>query len=244
VPHHLVDVADAGEAYSAARYVAEAEKAIAGIVARKRRVVIAGGTGLYLRALRFGLVDAPPRDDGLRRQLLDEEAKRPGILHLKLRAVDPKSAERLPPRDHVRIVRALEVYERTGQPLGELHAAHARAPRHDVRVLVLDPPPEVLLQRIAVRVEIMLAGGLIDETRQLADRHGRQARPLHSVGYHEVLQYLDGALAFPQLQDAIVSSTRRYARRQRVWFKKEPEARFFADDERLESAIFSDPGRE
>jgi tRNA dimethylallyltransferase len=237
VPHHLVDVVEAGEVYSAARYVEEAERAIADIFARGKRVVLVGGTGLYLRALRFGLVEAPPRDDMLRRQLLDEEARRPGILHLKLRTVDPRTAERLPPRDHVRIVRALEVYELTGRPLGELHAAHARAPRHDVRVLVLDPPPDVLLQRIAMRVEIMLAGGLIDETRRLVDRHGRQARPLHSVGYHEVLQYLDGALTFPQLQPAMVSATRRYARRQRVWFKKEPEARFFADVERLESAI-------
>jgi tRNA dimethylallyltransferase len=238
VPHHLVDVADAGEMYSAARYVAEADKAIAG--AQGKSIVIAGGTGLYLRALRFGLVEAPPRDDELRRRLLDEEAKRPGILHLKLRAVDPASANRLPPRDLVRIVRALEVHELTGQPLGELHAAHARAPRHQVRVMVLDPPPDVLVQRIAMRVEIMLAGGLIDETRQLTDRWGREARPLHSVGYHEVLQYLDGGLPFPQLQDAIVTSTRRYARRQRVWFKKEPEARFFADAERLETAIFND----
>jgi tRNA dimethylallyltransferase len=106
-----------------------------------------------------------------------------------------------------------------------------------MRVMVLDPPPDALLSRITVRVEIMLAGGLIDETKRLADRHGRSARALHSVGYHEVLQYLDGGLAFPQLQPAIVTATRRYARRQRVWFKKEPEARFFADAEQLAAAI-------
>ena len=237
VRHHLVDVAEAGELYSAARYVEEAERAIADIRARGKRVVLVGGTGLYLRALRFGLVDAPARDEALRRELYDEEARRPGILHLKLRAVDPLSAERLPPGDLQRIVRALEVHRLSGRPLGELHAEHGHAPRHEVRVMVLDPPPDALLQRIAVRVEIMLAGGLIDETRRLADRHGRQARPLHSVGYHEVLQYLDGGLGFPQLQPAIVAATRRYARRQRVWFKKEPEARIFADAERLEAAI-------
>lgn len=237
VRHHLVDVAEAGELYSAARFADEAERAIAEIRARGKRVVLVGGTGLYLRALRFGLVDAPPRDEALRQQFLDEEALRPGILHLKLRSVDPRSAERLPPRDLQRIVRALEVHELTGKPLGELHAEHARTPRHDLRVMVLDPPPDVLLSRIAVRVEIMLAGGLIDETKRLVDRYGRSARPLHSVGYHEVLQYLDGALAFPQLQPAIVTATRRYARRQRVWFKKEPEARCFSDVERLASAI-------
>jgi tRNA dimethylallyltransferase len=237
VPHHLVDVADAGESYSAARYVEEAERAIAGIRARQKRVVIVGGTGLYLRALRFGLVDAPPRDDELRKRLLDEEAARPGSLHLQLRAVDPASAERLPPRDLVRIVRALEVHQLTGRPLGQLHAEHARTPRHDTQVMVLDPPPDQLLSRIAVRVEIMLAGGLIDETRRLVGRHGREVRPLHSVGYHEVLQYLDGKLTAAQLGPAIVTATRRYARRQRVWFKKEPGARFFADPERLSAEI-------
>jgi tRNA dimethylallyltransferase len=233
VPHHLVDVAEASDPFSAARYVEAADGAIADITARGKKVVLVGGTGLYLRALRFGLVDAPPRDEALRKRLYDEEAARPGGLHLKLRAVDPDSAARLPARDLVRIVRALEVYELTGQALGKLHAGHQRVPRHPARVLVLDPPADLLLQRITVRVEIMLAGGLIEETRRLADRHGRDARPLHSVGYHEVLQYLDGALRFPQLAPAIVNATRKYARRQRVWFKKEPEARFHSDPERL-----------
>jgi len=233
VPHHLVDVAEADESYSAARYVSEAEHAIADVVARNRRVVICGGTGLYLRALRFGLVDAPPRDDELRKRLYDEEAARPGILHLKLRSVDPETAARLPSRDLVRIVRALEVHELTGQPLSKLHADHARTPRHPMRVLVLDPPLDQLTARITVRVEIMLAGGLIDETRKLVDRHGREARPLHSVGYAEVLQYLDKRLTAAQLGPAIVQSTRKYARRQRVWFKKEPEAELFSDVERL-----------
>jgi tRNA dimethylallyltransferase len=233
VRHHVVDIAGAEEAYSAARYVAEADRAIADITARKRRVVICGGTGLYLRALRFGLVDAPPRDEELRKRLYDEEAARPGILHVKLRSVDPETAARLPSRDLIRIVRALEVHELTGEPLGKLHAQHARTPRHAMRVLVLDPPMDQLMARITVRAEIMLGGGLIDETRRLVDRHGRDARPLHSVGYAEVLQYLDKRLTAAQLGPAIVQSTRKYARRQRVWFKKEPEARFFSDVERL-----------
>ena len=233
VPHHLVDVAEADQLYSAARYVEEADRAIADVTGRGHRVVLVGGTGLYLRALRFGLVDAPPRDEAVRRRLYDEEAARAGSLHLKLRAVDPQTAARVPPRDLVRIVRALEVHELTGEALGARHAEHERRPRHAVRVLVIDPPADQLLQRIAVRVEIMLAGGLIDETRRLAARYGHAARPLHSVGYHEVLQYLDGALTFAQLQPAIIQATRRYARRQRVWFKKEPEARFFDDAEQL-----------
>lgn len=229
VAHHLIDVVEADQPFSAARYVELADRAIEEAHARGHRALVVGGTGLYLRALRFGLVDAPARDEALRRRFLDEEAARPGILHLKLRAADPESAARLAPRDLVRIVRALEVHELTGVPLSRLHAAHARAPRHPDRVLVLDPPDEALLSRIAVRVEIMVAGGLIDETRRLAARFGHTARPLAAVGYAEVLQYLDGRLRFEQLAAAVVRSTRKYARRQRTWFKKEPGAEFFRD---------------
>jgi tRNA dimethylallyltransferase len=240
VRHHLIDVAEADELYSAARYAEEAERAISDILGRGRRVVVAGGTGLYLRALRFGLVEAPPRDEVLRQRLLDEEMRRPGILHLRLRAVDPKTAARVAPRDLVRIVRALEVHELTGFALGQLHAVHARTSRHPMRVLVLDPPLELLLARIQVRAEIMLAGGLIEETRQLLQRWGSARKPLHSVGYAQVLQYLAGQLPFPELAPAIVQATRKYARRQRVWFKKEPQARRFAAAEELHAAALAD----
>jgi tRNA dimethylallyltransferase len=233
VPHHVIDVADAVDAFSAARYVELADRAIADIRARGRRVVVAGGTGLYLRALRYGLVDAPPRDEALRSRLLDEEQRRPGALHLRLLRVDPAAAARIAARDLVRVVRALEVYELTGQALSAHHAAHAPVERSPMRLAVLDPPPDVLAARIAVRVEIMLAGGLVDETRRLRARWGAASRPLGAVGYQEVGRFLDGELGFEALAPAIVAATRHYARRQRTWFKKEPGATAFGDPERL-----------
>jgi tRNA dimethylallyltransferase len=237
VPHHLVDTLAPDETYSAARYAEDADRAIADIRARGRRVLIVGGTGLYLRALRFGLFAAPPRDEALRQRLYDEEQRTSGILHLKLRAVDPKAAERIAPADLVRLVRALEVHTLTGVPLSEHHARHAPTPRHPIEVLLLDPDRQALEARIAARVDVMLAGGLVDETRRIRSKWGGQVSGLQSVGYAEVCQMLDGTLAANALPDAIFRSTRRYARRQRTWFNKEPEARRFAHPDELGRAI-------
>jgi tRNA dimethylallyltransferase len=237
VPHHLVDRLPPDESYSAARYAEDADRAIADISARGRRVLIVGGTGLYLRALRFGLFAAPPRDDALRERLLDEEARTSGILHLKLRAVDPRAAKRIAPADLVRLVRALEVHTLTGVPLSEHHAQHRPVPRHAIEVMLLDPPRDRLESRIAARVDVMLAGGLVDETRRIRKEWGTEVAGLSSVGYAEVCQLLDGRLAANALPDAIFRSTRRYARRQRTWFNKEPGARRFASPDELGRAI-------
>lgn len=233
VPHHLIDVAEPDEPFSAARYAALADRAIAEIAARGRPVIVVGGTGLYLRALRWGLVDAPPRDDALRAQLYAEEAARPGALHARLAAVDPEAAGRLAPRDLVRVVRALEVHALTGRPISAHHAAHAPRERHPMQVFVLDPPRDVLDRRIAARTDEMLAAGWVDETRRLAARYGRAVAPLGAVGYREILMFLEGALAEAELRPAIVRATRHYARRQRTWFRKEREVTFFADADAL-----------
>jgi tRNA dimethylallyltransferase len=237
VPHHLIDRLDANQAYSAARYVEDADTAIAAIAARGRRVLVVGGTGLYLRALRFGLFAAPPRDDALRARLYAEEQQRPGGLHLNLRSKDPESAARIAPADLVRIVRALEVLELTGVTLSRHHAAHRPVARHPIEVLLLDPPNDLLQARIAARVDVMLAGGLVEETRRVRDRWGSDVSALRSVGYHEVCQLFDGDLRASELAPAIIRATRQYARRQRTWFKKEPGARRFADAVELSRAI-------
>ncbi|MDB4966239.1 MAG: tRNA dimethylallyltransferase [Myxococcales bacterium] len=237
VRHHLVDLLPPDQTYSAARYADDADRAIADIRARHKRVLIVGGTGLYLRALRFGLFAAPPRDDELRQRLLAEEAAEPGCLHRKLREVDPPAATRIAPADLVRLVRALEVHALTGVPLSQHHAEHRPAPRHPVEVMLLDPPRDTLDSRIASRVDVMLAGGLVDETRRIRAQWGHDVSGLSSVGYAEVSLLLDGKLAASELPTAIVRSTRRYARRQRTWFKKEAGARRFANATDLTRAI-------
>jgi tRNA dimethylallyltransferase len=229
VRHHLIDVAEPDELFSAARYAQLADQAIAAARARGRGVLIVGGTGLYLRALRFGLFAAPPRDEDMRARLRALEAAEPGALHHRLKEVDPPTAARLQPRDLQRIIRALEVFELTGVPLTQHHAAHVRTERHPIIVVVLDPPLEVLRQRIAARTGAMLAAGLVDETRALLQRYGRELGPLGAVGYREVVAQLLGERPGAGLAADITASTVKYARRQRTWFRKEAGATRLCD---------------
>ena len=237
VPHHLVDVVAPDEVYSAARWASAADAALAEIAARGRPALVVGGTGLYFRALRFGLMEAPPRDDTLRAQLYAEEEAAPGKLHARLTAVDPAAAARIAAADRVRLVRALEVHALTGVPLSQHHAQHRPEERHPMQVLVLEPPFEWLEPRIAQRTSEMLAAGLVAETQRVRARWGPSLPGLGAVGYAEVCQFLDGQLTEAQLAPAIVRATRRYARRQRTWFRKEPGALRFAHPDELTRAI-------
>jgi tRNA dimethylallyltransferase len=225
IPHHLIDVVEPDEPFSAARYVELADAAIGDLLRRGKKVVLVGGTGLYLHALRWGLFDAPPRDDELRARLTAEEEAAPGSLHARLREVDPDAAERIGPRDLVRIVRALEVHELTGRPISVHHAEHKPVERHPMRVVVLDPPQVWLAGRILTRAHQMIDAGLKIEAERAFARWGR-IQPLQALGYREVGLMLDGKLKEEELVRAIASATVKYARRQRTWFKKEPDVLF------------------
>jgi tRNA dimethylallyltransferase len=232
VPHHLVDVAAPDEGFTAARYVELADAAIADCARRRRPVIVAGGTGLYLRALVHGLFASPPPDPSLRERIKAEAAAHGWpLLHARLAAIDPDAAARIAPVDPVRIERALEVYEQTGVPISRLQAEHARAAadRYPSRIYVIDPPAPVLEERIAARTDRMLAAGLVEETRRLAARWGREVKPLGALGYKEALAFLDGGLGAAELREAIRLATRRFAKRQRTWFRKEPAATWIAD---------------
>jgi tRNA dimethylallyltransferase len=224
VPHHLIDVAAPDEIFSAARYAALADDALASIAERGRPALIVGGTGLYLRGLRFGLVDAPPRDEALRAELYAEERAEPGRLHRRLAEVDPHSARRLAPADLVRVVRALEVERLTGRTLHAHHAAHQPRPRHQMTVLVLDPPLAVLRPRIVERTAEMLRLGLLEEVRAIVETYGPELPALTAVGYRQAAAHIRGELPVTELSRAIERATIAYARRQRTWFKKEVDA--------------------
>jgi tRNA dimethylallyltransferase len=223
-PHHLIDVLEPTDSADAMRYAQLADAAIASIAARRRLPIVVGGTGLWIRALLRGLVDLPPVDPEIRRRL--EEAVRIAgspAAHDRLRTVDPRTAAVVHPNDALRIVRALEVHAQTGEPLGELRAAHALGvPRYQAVFIVLDVPVPTLKERIAIRVDGMLTAGLIEETRGIVDRHGEDIRPLKSVGYRQVLEHLQRDTALEELRREINAATRVYARRQRTWFKNEP----------------------
>ena len=169
--------------------------------------LLVGGTGLYLRALRFGLFAGPPQDAALREKLYAEETAQPGALHARLAELDPPTAARLHKNDALRLVRAIEVYERTGKTLADHHAAHAPVTRHALRVLVIDPPGELLHERIAARTHAMLAAGWRDETQTLRARYGDNINALQAVGYRQLVDVLTDRAPAAGLTTAIIAAT-------------------------------------
>jgi tRNA dimethylallyltransferase len=224
VPHHLIDVLDAGEAIDAARYAALADAAIASVQARGHVPVIVGGTGLWLRALLRGLVLVPPKDAALRTQLEAAFDADPGASYAQLRTVDPISAARIHRNDKLRVVRALEVHAQTGEALGALRREHAHgAPRHRALLIALDLEDPHYGEAIEARTRGMFERGLLAEVEQLVARHGKSARPLQSVGYRQVLEHLEHGVALDETQRRVVQATRLYARKQRNWARTEPD---------------------
>ena len=230
VPHHLISIVEPLEPFSAARFQALADQAIAEIRQRGKQVLVVGGTGLYLRILLHGVVAAPPADPALREQL-QARAERDGkeALHRALAEVDPESAARIPVNDLVRTIRALEIHALTGRTAAEWRKAHGFAPdRYPFRLFVLDPPRDALYRAIDARTHAMFEGGLLEEVERLVRLGYRDAAPMRSVGYREALLHLEGKLSREDAERLAAQATRHYAKRQLTWFRKEPGARFVA----------------
>ncbi len=219
IPHHLLDVADPWEIYSAGRFHADAGRALGEIAARGRPSVVCGGTGLYLRVLERGLFAGPGRDPRARDALLAEGATIGApVLHERLRAADPAVASRLHPNDLRRIVRALEVLAVTGRPLSSWQAEARPLLPPDAPVVVLTREDEDLRRRIAVRLEKMMAAGFRAEVEGLlADPRGLAPEPAAAVGYRELAEHLRGRATLPSTLEAIRRRTWQFTRRQRIW---------------------------
>ena len=222
VPHHLIGFLDPHERYSAARFASDALAAIARIQARGKRAIVAGGTGFYLRALAGDVTLGAAYDPALRERLAREaRVHPPEVLHAWLGTRAPARAAALGPGDTYRIVRALEI---ALAPDGSANCGHPslRVAGIPFVKLVLDVEPEVLETRIAARVATMLAAGLVDE----AERIGPEAVAADAVGYPQALAFLAGWLGERDLAALLFRATRRYAKRQRTWFRSEPGVRF------------------
>lgn len=222
VPHHLIDVAEPDEGYDAGRFAREATVAIRGVRGRGRAPILCGGSGLYLRALADGMPDLPEPDPARRAQLQEEaEGRGDAEMHEELSSLDPTVAARVAVGDRRRVLRALEVFRQTGRPLGEWQAEHARRPRpFEVLTVVLSPSLESLEARIRARTEQMWAQGLVEETQSILDRgFSGDLASLQSIGYREAQAFLQGELSAEAAIDAIVLSSRQYAKRQRTWFR-------------------------
>lgn len=231
IPHHLIDIVAPVEPYSAAQYATDAAQVVRDVHRRGRLPILVGGTGFYYRALTRGLFPGPGRDVGLRARL-EVVRQRRGIewLHRWLQTVDPPSGTRIHARDAVRVIRALEVYLLTGRPLTE-HFAKTRSPLgDDVRVVPigLSLPSADIASRVAQRVETQFAAGVVDEVRRIvASGVPPSAHPFTGLVYKEVLELLQGVRDEAATRALIVRENREYARRQLIWFRKEPNLRWF-----------------
>ena len=222
--HHLIDCVDISQPFSVADYQSLADTAIADIQSRGKRGLLVGGAGLYFRAIVDGLFEGPGADTA-RRERLEREAAQHGVnvLHDRLRACDPMSADRIHPNNIVRVIRALEVYELTGIPMSEHQRQwHPEKQRYPFIAFGLTMPRALLYRRIEQRVDVMLANGLIAEVESLlAAGYARETVALQSFGYRELIAYLDGECTYLEAVQQLKQNTRRFAKRQLTWFRKD-----------------------
>jgi tRNA dimethylallyltransferase len=233
IPHHLIDIVDPSEDYSLARYVNEAADQIAEVQLRNHEVLFVGGTPLYLKGLLRGIFDGPPADKDFRQELLNRvKNKPPEFLHGLLGKVDPASAAKLHPNDIRRIVRALEVFEKTGTPMSHFQKQfEVGTPAEDCNVYVLQMPRKELYAKIDKRVDRMMYDGFYDEVKVLSDRKVPMSHTARqALGYKELLDYIEGKQSLYQAVELIKQNTRNFAKRQETWFRSLCECRFTPAD--------------
>jgi tRNA dimethylallyltransferase len=237
IPHHLVDLVEPDEVFTAGEYRRRALDVLEDVRQRAKLPIITAGTGLYLRALLEGLADAPERSEELRERLRKKaEQHGPGHLHRVLARMDKEAASKIAPRDTQKIIRAIEIRRLAGKPVGEIHRG-GRSPLegYSIRKIGLQPPRDALYDRINARVEAMIGAGWIEEIRGLTARGvPAGAKPFQFIGYSDLRTCLEGGQGAKE--DAIKriqQSTRQFSKRQITWFRKEPDVawlRDFGDD--------------
>ncbi len=229
ITHHLIDIVDPDEPFTAGEYARRARAALAEVSSRGRLPVVAGGTGFYLRALLEGLFSGPSRNEELRKRLLAREAKRPGSLHRLLRRFDPASAERIHSRDVHKVVRAVEVCLLSRRPISVVFAeGRNRLEGYRALKIGLTPPRDELYRRVDLRCQKMFEAGLVEEVRRILSLgFPPDSKPLESHGYRQALQYIRGDLSLNEAVFHAQKNTRRYAKRQWTWFRQERDLEWF-----------------
>ena len=227
IPHHLIDILNPDEHFTAGDYARASRRIVSEIAARGRVPIVAGGTGFYLRAFLHGLFQGPQRDEDLRQRLA---SRRPGSLHRVLVRLDPAAAARIHPNDTNKLIRALEVCLIERRPMTELFSDKASQKLQGFRVSIagLDPDRAELTNRIATRCARMFERGLVDEVRRiLAIGFDPASKALLSIGYREACLHLQGEISFAEALEKTQIATRQYAKRQRTWFRREAGVQWF-----------------
>ena len=232
IAHHLMDLCEPDEVFTAGDYRRCALQAFADLRARKIPPILTAGTGLYLRALLEGLADAPQRSEELRARLRHTaELRGPDHLHRVLARLDPESAARISARDTQKIIRAIELRLLTGKPMGEIHrSGRAALQGYEIIKIGLLPPRAALYARIHARTDAMLASGWLEEVRALvASGVPADAKAFQFIGYSQLREHLAGRISEKDAVHQIQQATRRFAKRQLTWFRKEPGVHWLAD---------------
>jgi len=235
IVHHLLDIVDPDEKFSAADFAKQAEKIIRDLVDRKKPPVVSGGTGLYIRALTKGFFEGPKGDTKIRERfekMAQEKGK--GFLHKKLSEVDPEAAEKIHPNNLIRIIRALEVYELTGISISQLQKEGEYDKREfDFIKIGLTLDRKKLYEKLDKRVDHMMDNGFLEEVRKLRELgYSKELAPLKTLGYKELFSHLEGNLSLCEAVEMIKKKTRNYAKRQVTWFKKEGEITWYDVEKR------------
>ncbi|HEU24432.1 MAG: tRNA (adenosine(37)-N6)-dimethylallyltransferase MiaA [Mesoaciditoga sp.] len=238
IPHHMIDVIDPDEEFDVKRFRDMALELMEDIISKKKIPILVGGTGLYFEVLRYGIFNGPSKNERIREALLKIERERPGSLRDLLLLVDPKAFEKIDSHDLVRTVRALEVYILTGRPISNLWNERTGEDRYVVFILTRNR--NELYSRINRRVDFMFESGLVDEVKNIINMgYSKNLKPMRSIGYKEVVQYLEGKIDLKECIEMVKLSTRHYAKRQLTWFRKYKDAIWINLDEQssLEKVI-------
>ncbi len=230
IPHYMIDIIDPDEEFDVKRFRDMALKFIEDIISRKKIPILVGGTGLYFEVLRYGIFDGPSKNEVIREALLKIEREKSGSLRNLLSCIDPKAFEKIDPHDLVRTIRALEVYILTNRPISSFWNERKGQDRYAIFILTRDR--NELYSRINKRVDFMFENGLIDEVKKIIDMgYSKDLKPMRSIGYKEVVQYLEGKINLKGCIEMIKLSTRHYAKRQLTWFRKYRDAIWINLDE-------------
>lgn len=224
VPHHMIDILDPDEEYTAAMY-REHAKGIISAIPHDRNIIVTGGTFLYIRALLCGIANSIGPDDDLRKEL-QSQIKNHGTerLHKRLKETDPEAASRIHPNDHVRIIRALEVYHKTGRKISDIQTEHEFSEDcYNSLGITLFCERQELYRNIDKRVQRMYKSGLVEEVEHIREAgYGPELKPMQSIGYKQINDYIDNRISIDDALYLIKRDTRHFAKRQLTWLRKEP----------------------
>lgn len=242
IKHYLVDVLNPDEEFSVAKYKELAEQAIEEILKKGKVPIIVGGTGLYVSVLTNGIELSEEKEDNSIRILLEERVKKEGIdgLYSELQEIDPESALKIDKNNTRRVIRALEIYKLTGKTKTQADKDSIKEPKYDYSIYGILTDREELYNRINMRVDIMIEQGLIEEVKELREKYNFSKTALQGIGYKEVIEYLDGRVSKKEMIEKIKLESRRYAKRQMTWFKRDKNIKWYSRDEIVEGIMRND----